>query len=310
VKPLYHRILITGANGLIGQALVKRLGRVPEVDLLATSRESAPRFGSMAGGYASLEITDREAIRRTFDDFAPTAVIHCAAMSRVDDCYADRDACWETNVLATDYLARTCKSFGSRLILVSTDFVFDGKDGPYAETARPNPVNFYGRTKLAAENAVRSAGLRKWTIIRTTLAFGAGENLRRGNFGTWLVDRLQAEQEAHVPIDQIRTPTYAPDLADGIARAVLLRKTGIYHVAGREIMSVFDLARQLARHFDFDPELIQPTKSDEIHADAPRPLLGGLLILKAESELGFRPRPLSVALDDFGMEMGLPVASP
>jgi dTDP-4-dehydrorhamnose reductase len=309
VAPLYHRILITGANGLVGQALVDRLASVPEVDLLATSRETEPRYTPRDGGYVSLDVTDAEAVRRVFVDFAPTAVIHCAAMSKVGDCEADREACWQTNVHATDHLARSCRANGARMVLLSTDFIFDGAEGPYAEDARPGPVNFYGRSKMAAENAVRNAGLRRWTVIRTTLGFGAGENVRRGNFVSWLVARLAAGETTAIPEDQVRTPTYVPDLADGIARATLLNKSGVYHIAGRELMTVLEFARIVARHFDFDEDLLEPITTDVLHPDAPRPLRGGLLILKAESELGYRPRPLPLALDHFARRVGLSVAS-
>jgi len=194
VTPLYHRVLITGANGLVGQALVQRFSAIPEVDLLATSRETAPRFSASAGGYAPLDVTDEDAVRRVFVDFAPTAVVHCAAFSKVEACEEDREACWAVNVDATDHLARACRAHGARLVLLSTDFVFDGTAGPYGERDRPGPVNFYGRSKLAAENAVRSAGLHRWTVVRTTLGFGAGEDLRRGNIGTFLVEQLAAGQ--------------------------------------------------------------------------------------------------------------------
>jgi len=309
VRPLYHRVLLTGANGLVGQALVERLSQIPEVDLLATSREDAPRYSGGAGGYAPLDVADAEAVRRLFTDFAPSAVIHCAAHSKVGDCEADRDGCWEVNVGGTANLARACRAHGAHLILLSTDFVFDGADGPYDERARPNPVNYYGRTKLAAENAVREAGLTRWSVVRTTLGYGAGENLRRGNFGLFLVEELSAGKETLVPTDQIRTPIYVPDLADGVARVVTLRKSGIYHLAGRELLSVWDFAHHLARLLELDADLLVPTTTAELHAGAPRPLKAGLLILKAETELGFKPRPIEQALAHFGRQVGLPVAA-
>lgn len=309
LRPLFHRILLTGANGLVGQALVARLSEVPEVDLLATSREQTPRYTGGSGGYTPLDVTDAEAVRRVFVDFAPTAVIHCAALSKVDACADDREACWAVNVDATAHLARMCQVHGARFLLLSTDFVFDGEDGPYDERARPAPINFYGRSKLAAENAVRAAGLRRWTIVRTTVGFGAGENLRRGNLGLFLLQRLTEGREVSAPVDQIRTPIYVPDLADGIARTVLLGKNGVYHLAGREILPIWEFAQRMAQVLDLNPDLIVPTTSAELHPDAPRPLKAGLLILKAETELGFKPRPLDEALLHFGKQMGLPVGA-
>lgn len=309
MRPLYHRVLVTGANGLVGQAIVERMGSMPETDLLATSREPAPRGSFGSGGYAALDVCDPEATRRMFDDFAPTAVVHCAGMSKVDACEAERDACWEVNVHATANLARACRASGARLVLLSTDFIFDGADGPYDETARPGPLNFYGRSKLAAENAARSAGHERWAVVRTTLVYGAGAGIRRGNFATWLLARLAAGEPVRVPADQLRTPTYAPDLADGIAALVTRRRSGVYNVTGRELLLVHDFARKIARHFDFDETLISTTSTAALHPEHPRPLRAGLLILKAETELGYRPRPLTAALDDLAVRLDLPVAS-
>lgn len=309
VPPLYQRILLTGANGLVGQALVERLSRVPEVDLLATGRDARPRYTTGSCGYTPLDITDAEAVRRLFVDFAPSAVINCAAITKVEAGEANRERCWEVNVDAVASLAKACKAQGARLVQCSTDFVFDGNDGPYDERARPNPINYYGRSKWASENAVRAAGLRRWTIVRTALGYGTGRDLSRSNFGLWLIERLQRGEVTEVCTDQVRTPTYIPDFADGIARAVRLNKTGLYHVAGREVISVFDFARQIAEHFDFDPDLIVPTTTAELHPDAPRPLRTGLLILKAETELGYKPRSIAQALDHFGRRLGLPVTT-
>jgi dTDP-4-dehydrorhamnose reductase len=173
---LFPRVLITGADGLVGQALQRRLAHWREADVLATGLEPVPRMTARPGGYAPLDVTDTAALERAFLDFAPGVVVHAAALSKVEDCEADRERCWAVNVDATAALARLCKRHGARLVLLSTDFLFDGTDGPYAEDDRPAPVNAYGRTKLAAENAVRRSGLGRWTVVRTSLVFGAGRS--------------------------------------------------------------------------------------------------------------------------------------
>jgi dTDP-4-dehydrorhamnose reductase len=309
VSALYQRILLTGANGLVGQALVERFSTIPEVDLLATSRDDEPRYTAGSCGYTPLDITDTEAARRLFVDFAPSVVINCAAIAKVEQGEGNKERCWAVNVDAVAALGRLCKAQGARLVQLSTDFVFDGTAGPYDERARPNPINYYGRSKWASENAVRAARLRRWTIVRTALGYGTGHELRRSNFGLWLTERLQRGLVTEVCTDQVRTPTYIPDLAEGIARAVRLNKNGLYHLSGREIISVFDFARRLAERFDLDASLLVPTTTAELHPDAPRPLRTGLLILKAETEFGYKPRPLDDALDHFGQQLGLPVAT-
>ena len=288
------RILVTGANGLVGQAVVRAAGRWPGADVLATGR--GPAAATASGGYARLDVLDGQAVERTMQDFAPDAVVHCAGTAQVEACQEQREACWALNVDAVETLAAACHRHGARLVLPSTDFVFDGQAGPYAEADRPSPINAYGRSKLAAENALRISRLTDWAVARTTMVFGVPEGDARGDFVRWLVGALRAGERVRVPSDQWRTPTFDDDLADGLLRIVRFRRTGLFHIAGREWISVLDFARQVAAAFDLDGSLIEPTTTAELHPGAPRPLRGGLLILRAESELGFHPRPLPRAL--------------
>jgi dTDP-4-dehydrorhamnose reductase len=302
---LYNRVLITGANGLLGQALVRRMSRFPEYDMLATARDDEPRLAEYSGGYAPLDITDPDRIEALFQDFTPNVVINCAAMTDVDRCSEDRDACWAVNADAVADLATACRQVGARLIQVSTDFVFDGADGPYREDARPDPVNYYGRSKLAGENAVREAGLSKWGIVRTVLVYGTGEGLSRSNIVLWIIDKLSRGEPLHMVTDQWRTPTYAEDLAAGIERMVHYEKTGIYHLSGREMVSIHELAHTVADVFDLDASLIHEATSDRFESAAPRPPRTGFIILKAETELGYKPRSLREALRHLSTRLDL-----
>ncbi len=306
---LYNRVLITGANGLLGQTLTARLSRQPEYDVLATARDAEPRLASVTCGYAPLDVTDAAAAERLFQDFAPGVVVNCAAMTQVDRCEAERRTCWAVNAEATEALARLCRTHSARLVQVSTDFVFDGTGGPYREDARPNPVNFYGRSKLAAENAAREAGMNQWAIARTVLVYGTAENMSRSNFVLWVADQLARGEHVHIVTDQFRSPTYVEDLADGIERIIRYEKTGVFHLSGREQLSVYDFAHVVAEVYGLDASLIDPIESAALDQAAQRPPRTGFIILKAETELGYKPRALPAALRHLGVRLGLPVGS-
>ncbi len=300
---LYRRVLVTGANGLLGQALVRVLGRFPEYDVLATGIQAQPRFRGGSCGYMALDVNRPDDLKRVFQDFSPDVVVNCAAMTHVDACETERQACWRLNVDAVDLIARLCLSSGARLVQLSSDFVFDGTGGPYREPDRPLPVNFYGKSKLAAENAARGAGIDQWTVVRTALVFGTGEQLARSNVVLWMIDELSRGRSIRVVTDQVRTPTWAPDLAFGIERILRFGKTGTYHVSGSEIVSIHELAVDVARAFDFDEALITPIDSSGLTQAAVRPARTGFIILKAESELGYRPTPLRDALTRIRAEL-------
>ncbi|HET6567529.1 MAG TPA: dTDP-4-dehydrorhamnose reductase [Rhodothermales bacterium] len=306
---LYHRVLITGANGLLGQELVALMSRFPEYDVLATGRGPAPRFEDASCGYVPLDVTAPQDVRRIFQDFSPGVVVNCAACTQVDLCEREREDCWAVNTTAVEYLAKQCDVTGARLIQVSTDFVFDGADGPYSEDARPNPVNFYGRSKMAAENALRGARLGNWGIARTVLVYGTGHDLGRSNIALWVIDNLLNGRTIRVVDDQWRTPTYASDLAAGIEKMIRYEKTGIYHLSGREFLTVYDFARTIAEVFDLDASLIQPTGSAQLSQKAPRPPRTGFIILKAETEMGYKPHTLHQGLRLLGHRLGLPVTA-
>ncbi len=306
---LYHRVLITGANGLLGQELVALMSRFPEYDVLATGRDALPRFQDSSCGYTMLDITSASQVKRLFQDFAPDVVINCAAMTQVDLCETEREECWKVNVGGVENLAKQCLATGARLVQVSTDFVFDGLNGPYREGDRPNPISFYGKSKLAAENAARGAGLDNWAVARTILVFGGGKDLSRSNIALWLIEELSQGRSVRVVTDQWRTPTYAPDLASGIEKIVKFGKVGAYHLSGRELLTIFDFAQTLAETFDFDSSLIQPTNSLHFQQPAQRPPRTGFIILKAETELSYKPRSLSDALRHLGTRLGLPITT-
>ena len=298
------RILITGANGLLGQALVRRLSGSSDHDVLATARDDAPRF-DVPCEYTTMDVTTPDDVNTVVQDYEPDVVVNCAAVSDISECEEDRNRAWAVNARAVRTLAKQCRSLNAHLVQVSSDFVFNGKRGPYDEKARPDPVNYYGRTKLAGENALREFDFLDWAIVRTVLLYGTAKDLSRSNVVLWMIDQLSKGEVIHVVDDQRRTPTYAPDLADGIVRLIDREKTGIFHLSGREMVTIHELAETVAEVFDFDTSLVDPVSSDYFEEALERPPKTGFIILKAETELGYDPRPLKEGLRAVGRELGL-----
>ena len=297
-------ILLTGANGLLGQALVRQLSGSSDHDVLATARDEAPRF-DVPCEYRRMDVTAPSEVETVVEEYQPDVVINCAAVSDVGECDEDRNRAWAVNARAVRRLAKHCRALDAHLVQVSSDFVFNGKSGPYAEDARPDPVNYYGRTKLAGENVLREFDFLDWSIVRTVLLYGVAKDLRRSNVVLWMIDQLSQNEVIHVVNDQWRTPTYAPDLADGIVRLVERERTGIYHLSGREMVTIHELAETVAEVFDFDDSHIDPVPSNYFEDAVERPSKTGFIILKAETELGYDPRPLKEGLRAVGQDLGL-----
>ncbi len=287
------RILITGANGLLGQSLLF-LGQNRH-ELLATGR--GPARGDHFGfPYAELDSTKEEDYERVFEEFKPDVVIHSAAMTQVDDCEQDQEACNLLNVEATKYCAEACARHGVHLIFLSTDFIFDGKNGPYGEEAEPAPLSVYGWSKLRAEDAVKASGAR-YAIARTVLVIGYVPGLSRSNIILWARQALGRGERIRVVHDQVRSPTWSVDLAEGCLRIAELGAEGIYHISGPDTMSILDLVRRVADHAGLDASLIDPVSSESLGQAAKRPPITGFDISKARRDLGFSPHSFSEVLN-------------
>lgn len=288
------RILVTGANGLLGQKLVTRLMSDPAIEVVATARKPMAML-LHRGFFVTLDICNAAHVKDTLLLFRPDVVINTAAMTQVDQCETDRDACWRTNVEAVRYLAEACQRVSAHLVHVSTDFVFDGTHGPLDETAHPHPVNFYGESKLAGELIVQQSGI-PWAILRTVLVYGVTADLSRSNIVLWVKNSLEAGKKIRVVNDQWRTPTLAEDLAVGCHLAAQKRATGIYHISGEEMMTPYDIAQATARFFNLDLNLIEKADSSTFTQPAKRPPKTGFIIDKAKKEWGYRPHTFEQGL--------------
>lgn len=280
------RILITGSNGLLGQKLVILLSRGTDYELMLTSKHESSIFHEDDVPYRQLDITHRNDVRRIVDDFQPDVIVNTAAITNVDVCETERELAWSVNVSGVENLAIAAKFVGAKIIHISSDYVFDGKNGPYDEEARPNPLSYYGRTKLASENVLRTSGI-PYTIIRTMVLYGVAPRVKL-NFVLWLIHELEHEKPVRVVDDQYGNPTLADDLAYAILKILTFDREGIYHIAGSEWLSRYDFAVKLAKQFGLNKKLITPMKTVAMRQPAPRPLRSGFITLKAETQLGIK----------------------
>lgn len=279
-----RRILIFGSNGLLGQKVVELFVRGTENHVLVSSVEPESVMPVPDVQYVRADMTVKNEVKELVATFSPDVIINCAAMTNVDACERQRELAWKINVNGVENMIEAAKRNHARIVHVSTDYVFDGKKGPYAEDDRPEPLSYYGKTKLAGENALRSSDL-DFFIARTIVLYGFAPGVKL-NFALWLLQSLENGTAINVVDDQIGNPTLADDLAFGLMRAVELGKSGLYNIAGREIVSRYEFAVRLAKKFGLDPALITPIKTADLHQPAPRPLNSGLVTLKVETELG------------------------
>ncbi len=281
------KILLTGANGLLGQKLVALLHPHTSFELLATSR-GAQRLSDQSLPYQSLDLCDAEAVAKCLASFRPDYVIHTAAMTNVDACELDQAECWQQNVEAVSHLVQACETQKSFLLHLSTDFIFDGSAGPYREEALPSPISYYGESKAAAEKIVQESNL-EWAIARTVLVYGLAEDISRSNIILWVKKSLEEGKKIQVVDDQWRTPTLAEDLAQGCLLIVEKHQKGIFNISGAEMMSPYDIALATADFFELDASLISRADASTFSQPAKRPPKTGFIIEKAEKMLGYQP---------------------
>lgn len=282
-------ILITGSNGLLGQKLVDLLSKEENIQLIATAKGDNRLPNQEGYVYQSLDITDSQQVNEVFAAFKPQIVIHTAAMTNVDTCESDLEGCESLNVKAVEYIVHACEKQGIFLCHLSTDFIFDGADGPYDEEATPNPISIYGESKLKAEKIIQASSIR-WAIARTVLVFGIVPDMSRTNIILWVKKSLEEGKQINVVTDQFRTPTLAEDLAIGCWLIAQKEAEGIFNISGEELLTPYEMAIQTAEYFHLPKELIKPADSSTFTQPAKRPPRTGFILDKAKRVLGYQPR--------------------
>lgn len=288
-------VLVTGSNGLLGQKLTEKVLNEGGVNLVATSK-GENRYPVKEGyQYATMDILNADEVRTVIEKYEPDVIIHTAAMTNVDTCHEQRELAYQLNVEAVDTLVKLCEEHNIQLVHLSTDFIFDGENGPYDELAAANPVSYYGETKLKAEELIKNSKA-KWVILRTILVYGIVSDMSRSNIVLWAKGALAKGEPINVVNDQFRMPTLAEDLADACLLAVENNAEGIFHISGKDMMSVVELVKRVADFYNLDQSLIIEVNSASLNQAAKRPLRTGFILDKAMTELNYHPHSFEEGL--------------
>jgi dTDP-4-dehydrorhamnose reductase len=284
-----EKILITGANGLLGQHLIKLL--LQEGYLVVAAGRGPSRLPFAKGEnfvYYTADITDEPEWHAIINHEKPDVIVHTAAVTQVDECELHQEKCEKVNVQGTAQLLVQAESAGSHFIYLSTDFVFDGEQGFYREDDPQNPVNWYGFTKVQAESMVEISDI-PWTIVRTCLVYGNTMAGTRSNIISWIKENLANGRQIKLVTDQWRTPTFVEDLAKGILLIIRQKATGVFHLSGKDRLSPYEIGLRTAAYFSLDASLIEQVNTSTFRQPAKRPPKTGFDISKAVKELGYDP---------------------
>jgi dTDP-4-dehydrorhamnose reductase len=286
-------VLLTGGTGLLGTALLRV---IPAGYTVWATYFTSGRFDpSDAYHTLALDIRDRAAVDNATDEVRPDIIIHTASIGNVDYCETHQEESWRVNVEGTRYLLEAGLRHGSRFIYTSTNAVFDGEHAPYGEEDPPNPIHFYGRTKLASERLIE-ASRADATIIRPILMYGWNTPTQRTNLVTWLLKELPKGQPVRLLKDVFCNPLAAFQCAEAVWRCVENRHPGCFHIAGRDRVSMYELGRTVAEVFGYAPSLLQPVSRDQLAQLVRRPADTTYRTHKMETVLGIRPLGLCEGL--------------
>jgi len=290
------KILITGSNGLLGQKIVRQLFKA-NCTFLATSKGENRNQDCPPAKYASLDISNENEINHLFEVFQPTHIIHTAAITNVDYCELNPVECEEVNFLASMKLFEAAQKINAHFQLLSTDFVFDGEKGNYSEEDEVGPLSVYAESKVNAENGLIQSNYTNWSIVRTIIVYGVGNNLSRSNIICWAKEALSKGQEMNIVDDQFRAPTWADDLAWACIAICKLSKTGKFNISGPETLSIYSIVERVAKHFNFSTDKLTKSSSATLNQPAKRPPHTGFDLTKARKELGYNPKTIEETLD-------------
>jgi dTDP-4-dehydrorhamnose reductase len=297
-------IVITGSNGLLGQTLVGLLLKEKQKYNVIGFSRGENRSGRNDFKYVSIDITDKEILVEKLREHNPDVIVNTAAMTNVDACEDNKVACDKLNIDVVGCLKEYSEEKNTHLIHLSTDFIFDGKDGPYKETDEPKPLSYYGLSKLKSENILTTSNI-DYTILRTILVYGQVFDMTRSNIVLWVKKSLENKEQITIVDDQYRMPTYVEDLALACKLSIDNKTTGVFNISSNTLLSIYDIAKQIANVFNLDENLIKPISTAALNQKAIRPVKTGFDLTKTNKILKFFPKSFKEDLQKFKEKLTL-----
>jgi len=297
------KVLITGSNGLLGQKLVKRCLK-HNISFIATSKGENRNPNCPETNYFSVDLENSDEIIDLINTVHPDAIIHTAAITNVDYCEDHPEECHRVNVESVRILFELSRKQHIHFQLLSTDFVFNGETGNYAEIDEVDPLSVYAKSKVNAEHVLVNSDYDNWSVARTIIVYGTGANLSRSNMILWALSALPQKQPMNLVNDQFRAPTWADDLAYGCLEIVLRKEKGIFHLSGPETLAVSEIVRRIAKHIGADERLINEISSSTLNQAAKRPPKTGFNLTKSQAKLAYAPKTLEETIDLLLNELG------
>lgn len=291
------KLLITGASGLYGSKLSEIAVRKNHEVHAGYSRDH-PAYGSAV----QFDVADKNRVKEVFKKIRPEVVVHAATLTDVDKCETDKELAWKINVEGTRNIAEAAKANHAFLVYISTDYVFNGEKGNYKENDAPDPVDYYGVTKLKAEELVQEI-TEEHCIARGSVIYGALPAAGKINFALWLINKLKGAEKPKLLTDQWNTPTLNTNMADMTLEIIERKLTGIYHTSGATRISRYDFAKQLAQTFNLNADLLTPSTMAEFSWPAKRPKDSSLDTEKAQQTLKNKPLEIRQALEQLKREL-------
>ena len=290
------KLLITGASGLYGSKLAQ-MALSKNFEVYSSDIQEL----SVYGNFVKLDISGKTQVDEAFKTIKPDVVVHAATLTDVDKCELNKELAWKVNVEGTKNIVEAAKTTGSFLIYISTDYVFGGETGRYKETDAPNPINYYGVTKLKAEEIVKTQ--KEYFIARPSVMYGSTPAAGKVNFALWIIENLRKGERVKIVTDQWNTPTLNTNLAEMTLEVIERKLTGIYHLCGATRVSRFKFAEQIADVFSLDKSLIDKVLSSQFTLPAKRPMDSSLDTSKAQQTLQHKPLEMDMALKQLKFEL-------